>query len=75
MAQIGGTIGSGRRDDFASVREAAEEVGINPTTLKRWLKEKKVPGVVWGKDARGWLLVEKKSISKLKEHKNEVHIV
>lgn len=74
VAKIGGVIGSGRRDDFTTVREAAAEIGIHQTTLKRWLRENTVPGVVWGRDSRGWILVEQFSISKLRNYNNRVHI-
>jgi predicted site-specific integrase-resolvase len=75
MARIGSVIGSGRRDDYATVREVADEIRISPATLKRWLKNNKIPNVRWGEDSRGWYLVEKKSIATLRDYINTVHIV
>lgn len=74
MAEIPHAIGSGRIDEFDPVKQAAKDVGISASTLKRWLTEKKVQNVTWGRDSRKWIYVKKSDIPKLKAHKNNVSI-
>jgi DNA-binding transcriptional regulator YhcF (GntR family) len=74
MAEIGTTIGEQRLQDFITVREVAGELKLNPQTVKRWLKEKRVPKVTWGKDRRGWVFIHRESVKLLRQYRDSIKI-
>jgi hypothetical protein len=74
MALIGSTIGEARLDDFLPVSKVAEEVGVIAQTIKRWLKNKTVPNVTWGRDARKRIFVHKESVPLLKAYSRSIKI-
>jgi len=74
MAEIPHPIASGKIDDFDSVKKVAEEIDVHPSTLKRWLRQKKVAGVQWGRDQRNWIVIKKEHIAKLKAYKTGVQL-
>ena len=74
MAKIGKRIGEQRLADFRRVREVAEELKLNTQTLKRWLKENRVDGVIWGRDRRNWIYIHRDSIKLIREYRDAIHI-
>lgn len=68
MSLIGQKALDGRRADFITASAAAAEVGVSASTVKKWLKERRVPGVEWGRDRNGWILVSKESLPLLRKH-------
>jgi hypothetical protein len=74
MAQIGSMIGEHRLDDFLPVSMAAAEVGVIPQTIKRWLKNKTVPNVVWGRDRRKRIFVHRESVPLLKHYSKSIKV-
>ena len=74
MSEIGKTLGDQRLQDFISLREVAVELELNPQTVKRWLKEKRVPKITWGKDRRGWVFVHRESLRLLRAYRDSIKI-
>lgn len=74
MSEIGKALGDQRLQDFISLREVAVELELNPQTVKRWLKEKRVPKVTWGKDRRGWVFVQHESVRLLRAYRDSIRI-
>ena len=74
MSEIGKALGDQRLQDFISVSEVAAELQLNPQTVKRWLNEKRVPKVTWGKDRRGWVVVHRESVRLLRTYRDSIKI-
>lgn len=74
MPAVGQRIGQHRLDDFVQVSKVAEELGVHPSTVKRWLKNGTVKGVTWGRDRRGWIHVQRDSVGLLKTYRDSVHL-
>lgn len=74
MAEIGTTLGEQRLQDFLSAREVAEELALNPQTIKNWLKKKRVPKVRWGKDRRGWVFIHRDSVKLLRQYRDSIRL-
>ena len=74
MAEIGRRIGVERLDDYRRVSEVAEDLEINPQTLKRWLKDSVVPGVKWGRDRRQWIYIHRDSVKLLRKHRDRIDL-
>jgi hypothetical protein len=74
MSEIGKALGGQRLQDFISLREVAVEIELSPQTVKRWLKEKRVPKVTWGKDRRGWVFVHRESVRLLRAYRDSIKI-
>ncbi len=72
MAEIGKTLGKQRLQDFVSVKKVAEQLGLNPQTIKRWLKERIVPEVSWGRDRRGWIYIYRDHIGFLEQYRDGI---
>lgn len=71
---VGQRIGVKRLDDFVRVSKVAEELDVHVSTVKRWLKAGTVKGVMWGRDRRGWIYVERDSVALLKTYRDSVHL-
>jgi hypothetical protein len=74
MSEIGKALGDQRLQDFLPLREVASVLELNPQTVKRWLKEKRVPRVTWGKDRRGWVFVHRESVVLLRNYRDSIRI-
>ena len=74
MSEIGKTLGEQRLQDFISLREVAAELGLNPQTVKHWLKNRRVSRVMWGKDRRGWVFVHRESVRLLRVYRDSIKI-
>ena len=74
MGKIGKRIGEQRLAEFRRVREVAEELELNTQTLKRWLKEDRVDGVVWGRDRRKWIYIHRDSVNLLRDYRDTIYI-
>jgi hypothetical protein len=74
MAEIGKTLGEQRLQDFVSVKAVAAELKLNPTTVKLWLKKKRVPQVIWGRDRRGWVFIHRDSVKLLHQYRDSIKI-
>ena len=74
MTIIGKRISQENLDDFVYVVKVAKDLGLNPQTIKRWLKQKKVDGAVWGYDRRNWTCVHKDSVKLLKRYRDSVKL-
>lgn len=48
------------------ISEVAEQVGVHPRTIKRWIKEGKVEEV--DRDRRGWRLFTEEDIKRIREY-------
>jgi transposase-like protein len=74
MARIARDLSDAQLDDFSPVGKVAKEIGVHPSTLKRWLTEKKVPIVTWGRDRRNWIYVMKEHVKHLRKYKNSINL-
>jgi excisionase family DNA binding protein len=74
MAEIGKTLGENRLQDYVSVKKVAEQLGLNPQTIKRWLKEKRVPKVKWGRDRRGWIFIFRDHVTLLQQYRDGISL-
>jgi excisionase family DNA binding protein len=74
MSEIGKTLGEHRLQDFVSVKKVAEQLGLNPQTIKRWLKEGRVPKVTWGRDRRNWVFILRDHIPLLQQYRDGIKL-
>jgi hypothetical protein len=74
MLEIGKALGGQRLQDFIRLRGIALDLELNPQTVTRWLKEKRLPKVMWGKDRRGWVFVHRESASLLRACRDSIEI-
>jgi DNA-binding transcriptional regulator YhcF (GntR family) len=74
MSEIGKALGDQRLQDFISLREVAAGLGLNPQTVKRWLRDKRVLKVTWGKDRRGWVFVHRESVHLLRAYRDSIKL-
>lgn len=74
MGLLAKTIGDQRLEDYTHVGKVAKDLGLNPQTIKRWLKTGAVHGVVWGRDRRGWVFVHKESVKLLKSFRDSIRV-
>lgn len=79
MAIFGDAVGEAKtaagkkvQGSFIPLRVAAERLKVHPSTLKRWLKNKKVQGVRPYRNNRKHWLVAEDDIAKLREYKDAV---
>ena len=63
-----------RLTDFVHVSKVASDLGLNPQTIKRWLKGESVPEVVSGRDRRGWVYIHRDSIKYLIDYRDRVRL-
>ena len=52
-----------------TIGEASREVGVHPDTLKRWMKEGKIPEVK--RDRNGWFIFERRDVNRAKAFANK----
>ncbi len=74
MSLIGKEISKHRLDDFVFLSKVAEELNLNSQTIKRWLRDEKVDGVIWGRDRRKWIVIHKESVKLIKDHRDSIKI-
>ena len=75
MSLIGQRIGKHRLEDFVHVNKVANELELNPQTIKRWLKNPSLPKVIWGRDRRGWVYVHRDSVKVLMDYRDGVNVI
>lgn len=61
-----------RLEDFLEVSAVAEDLGVEPSLVRRWLISGVVPGVVWGQTGDGRLFVHPESVKRLKRHEEKL---
>ena len=52
------------------IKEAAEMIGVHPSTLKRWIKQKKIREV--GRDIRGWRVFTQEDIESIRRYASQI---
>jgi excisionase family DNA binding protein len=60
--------------EFITVKDAAQKLKVKVPTLKRWLKDEKITGVVLGRNNRGWILVHRNSLPLIRQYRDKVEI-
>lgn len=74
MGLLGQRIGDERLEDFVHVTKVAKDLGLIAPTIKRWLKNKVVDGVVWGRDRRNWVVIHRDSVVLLKKYRDSIKV-
>ena len=75
MAVIGKTVTGKGVKEYLTLREVAAKLKLKPSTLKRWLKEGKIAGVIWGYDRRNWVIIHRKGIPLIRKYRDRIDIV
>lgn len=53
-------------------REVANKIGVHPETIKRWIKQGKVPSP--NRDRNGWYVFDEQDIKNITEYATKIHI-
>lgn len=53
-------------------REVATKVGVHPETIKRWIRQKKVPTP--NRDRNGWYIFDSQDVKNITEYANKIHV-
>lgn len=64
--------GAAKLRDYVLLKDAASRLKLKVPTLKRWLKQGNVKGVVWIKDRRGWIHVHKQSMKLVRQFRDKI---
>jgi predicted site-specific integrase-resolvase len=59
------------KGSFLYLREVADRIGVHPSTILRWVKEKKVK-VTGYKDRRGYWVFREADLSKFESHARDI---
>lgn len=54
------------------VREVANKIGVHPETIKRWIRQGKVPSP--NRDRNGWYVFDEQDIKNITEYATRIHI-
>jgi predicted site-specific integrase-resolvase len=53
-------------------RDIADKINVHPETIKRWIKQGKVPAP--NRDRNGWYVFDDQDVKNITEYANKIHI-
>jgi len=53
-------------------RDLATKIGVHPETIKRWIRQKKVPAP--NRDRNGWFIFDEQDVKNISDYANKIHI-
>lgn len=53
-------------------REIAQQLDVHPETIKRWIKQRKVPAP--NRDRNGWYIFDEQDIKNITEYATKIHV-
>jgi len=54
------------------VRDIAQKLGVHPETIKRWIRQQKVPAP--NRDRNGWYIFDDQDVKNITDYATKIHI-